>query len=60
MIVLKGRVLPCNGQQPIERGMVWVEGEKIVRVCAEQDCAIPPQAEIIAPAGASIMPGMIE
>ena len=59
MIVLKGRVLDGNGGPPMEHGAVVLEGNRICRVCQEQelpDCA----ATVYTVEDGTIMPGLID
>lgn len=60
MIVLKGRVIRCNGEPPLERGTVIVDGERIAAVCAGDAFPVPDGAQVIDLPGATIMPGMVE
>jgi len=55
-VVLKGRVLTCNGNEVIERGFVEIEGERIKAVGAAEELG-QTDAEVI-DIGETIMPGL--
>ncbi len=59
-IILKGRVIDGNGGEPIEKGLVAVEGSKITAVCQERAYTVPARAEVIEVKDGTIMPGMVE
>ena len=60
MIVLKGRVIDAIHDEPIEKGLVAVEGERIVYVGSENGYTIPKDAAVYDAAGGTIMPGFID
>lgn len=60
MIVLKGRVLDGNGGTPMENGAVVLEGNRILRVCREEQLPEYPGAEVYTLENATIMPGLID
>lgn len=60
LIVFKGRVIDGNGEDPIEKGIVAVSGNRILIVCREGEWEIPEYAEIIEIKDGTIMPGFIE
>ncbi len=59
LYVLKGRVIDGNGGEPIEKGVVVVEGNRIKVVCKEDEYNIPENAEVISIEDGTIMPGLI-
>lgn len=60
MIILKGRVIDGNGGEPIEKGAVVLEGNKIKLVCQEHELPSYENAEVYTVENATIMPGLIE
>jgi imidazolonepropionase-like amidohydrolase len=60
MLVLKGRVIDGTGADPIEKGVVVVEGNTIRAVLDERDYSIPPGAQVIDVGSGAIMPGFID
>ncbi len=60
MIILKGRVIDGSGGEPIEKGLVAVEGNKISAVCREWEYPIPENAEVIEVPDGTILPGFID
>ncbi|MFX0177577.1 MAG: amidohydrolase family protein [Candidatus Hodarchaeota archaeon] len=60
MYVLKGRIIDGTGKDPIENGLVVVEGNKITEVCKQNEFTIPDKSEIIEIKDGTIMPGFIE
>lgn len=60
MIVLKGRVIDGNGGEPIEKGAVVVEGDRITAVCRQGEYPIPENAEVHEIENGSILPGLID
>ena len=60
MIILKGRVLDGNGGQPIEKGAVVLEGNRIVLVCRQSELPEYPNAQVYTLPEGTIMPGLID
>ncbi len=60
MNILKGRVIDGNGGKPIEKGIVAVDGSKIVYVGEEAGYAVSPEDRVFDFSGNTIMPGFIE
>lgn len=60
MYVIKGRVIDGNGGEPIEKGAVVVDGEKILRVCRQSELGQYPGAEVIDIRDGTVMPGLID
>lgn len=60
MIVLKGRVIDGTGAEPIEKGIVAIEDDKIIVVCAEGEFSAPEDAEILEVEDGTILPGFID
>ena len=58
--VFKGRVIDGTGAEPLEKGVVAVEGTKITAVCRESEYPIPSNATVISVPDGTIMPGFIE
>lgn len=54
-----GRVLPVSGP-PIERGVLVIDGTKIVAVGPEGATAIPPGATRVDVAGKTLVPGLVD
>lgn len=60
MLILKGRVIDGNGGDPIEKGAVVVDGERILCVCKECELGQYPNADVIEIKDGTIMPGLID
>lgn len=60
MIVLKGRVIDGSGADPLEKGIVVVEDNKITAVCNEWEYTVPENADVIQVPDATILPGFID
>ncbi len=60
MIILKGRVLDGNGHQPIERGAVVLDGNRVQLVCRQSELPDYPEADVYTLPNATIMPGLID
>lgn len=60
MYILKGRVIDGNGGEPLEKGAVVVDGEKILQVCDQAELGIYPDAEVIEVPNGTILPGLID
>ena len=60
MYILKGLVIDGNGGEPLEKGLVAVEGNKITAVCNEWEYPIPENARVIEVKDGAVMPGFIE
>ncbi|WP_066495163.1 metal-dependent hydrolase family protein [Abyssisolibacter fermentans] len=58
--VIKGRVIDATGSEPIENGVVVIEGNKIIQVGSEESIEFPKDAEIIEIEEGTIMPGLID
>jgi len=53
-----GRIIDGFGGEPIENGVIVVEGERIVAMGSEAEVEIPGGAEIISTEGMSVLPGL--
>lgn len=60
MYILKGRVIDGNGGEPIEKGAVVVENEKILRVCSQTELPEYLGSDVIEIKDGTIMPGLID
>jgi len=60
MIVLRGRVIDAIADEPIEKGLVAVEEDKIIYAGEEKGFAIPADAELYEVENGTIMPGFID
>ena len=60
MLILKGRVIDGRGGEPIERGIVAVDGNRIAAVCNEWEYPVPENAEVIEVGDGTILPGFID
>ena len=61
MYILKGRVIDGKSSQPIERGAVAVDGEKIVWVGSQQELMGKyPEAQVLEVEDGTILPGLID
>ena len=60
MILLCGRLIDSVSDQPVERGVVAVEDDKIVFAGPRDSFSVPSSAKVYALAGATIMPGFID
>jgi len=53
-----GRIIDGFGGEPIENGVIVVEGDRIVAMGPEAEVDIPAGAEIISTEGMSVLPGL--
>ncbi|MGN1018796.1 MAG: amidohydrolase family protein [Aristaeellaceae bacterium] len=60
MIVLKGRVIDAIHDEPIEKGLVAVEDERIVYAGEENGFTIPGNATVYEAVNGTVMPGFID
>lgn len=60
MLVIKGRVIDGNGGPPLEKGLVAIEGERIIAVCNQWEYKIPDAAQVIEIRDGTVMPGLID
>ena len=60
MYILLGRIIDAVSDTPIERGLVAVEGEKIVYAGVQDGFAVPADATFYTLEGATILPGFID
>lgn len=60
MAILGGQLIDGTGRDPIPRGGVIVEGDRIVAAGPVSSLRIPPGASVIEADGATIMPGLID
>lgn len=60
MTVLKGQIIDGLGGPPLERGIVAVEGDRIVAVAPESEYQIPYGAQVISVQNGSVLPGFID
>lgn len=60
MYIIKGRVIDGNGGDPIEKGAVVIDGDKIVSVCTQQELGDIPNAQVIEIPDGTVMPGLID
>ncbi len=58
--VLKGRVIDGYGKDPIEKGIVAIQGNQIEVVCQESEWEIPDSADVLEIDEGTIMPGFID
>ena len=55
-----GRIIDCTGANPIENGVVVIDGKHISAVGSEKSVEIPAGAETIDASGKTVMPGMMD
>lgn len=55
-----GKVVTMNGEEVINKGVVVVEGNKIIAVGEQGKVQIPSKARVIDTTGKSVMPGLID
>lgn len=60
MYILKGRVIDGNGGEPLEKGAVVVDGEKILTVCPQEALPSYPDARVIEIPNGTVLPGLID
>ena len=60
MFALLGRVIDGTGKDPIEKGIVAIEDNKIVLVARQAEYQIPENVETIDVGDGTIMPGFID
>lgn len=60
MYILKGRVIDGNGGEPLEKGAVVVDGEKILAVCPQEALPPYPDARVVEIPNGTILPGLID
>jgi len=58
--IVGGRVIDGSGRDPIARGMVLIEGGRVVGVGPESALTLPREAEVLDAAGRTICPGFID
>jgi len=58
--IVGGRVVDGSGRDPIARGVVVVDGDRIVAAGPEASTAVPRGAEILDAAGRTVLPGFID
>lgn len=58
--IVNGRVIDGTGRQPVEPGVVLVDGTKIEFVGSREEVSIPPDAEFIDALGKTVMPGILD
>ncbi len=59
-MIFRGRVIDAVGEEPIEKGLVVVEGERIVYAGEESEYSIPRGAEVVEIGAGTVMPGFID
>ncbi len=60
MILKNARIVDCTGADPIERGAVVIEGERIKEVLAGEPKGLPAGARVIDCRGRTLLPGLID
>lgn len=60
MYILLGRIINAVSDAPIERGLVAVEGDKIIYAGEQDGFAVPENATFYTMDGATILPGFID
>lgn len=58
--IVGGRVIDGTGHDPLEDGVVVVEGERIVAVGSRDEVVVPAGAVVIEAAGKSVLPGLFD
>ena len=58
--IVGGRVIDGSGRDPISRGVVIVDGERIAAVGPEASVQVPRGAETLDAAGRTVLPGFID
>jgi len=58
--IIGGRVIDGTGRDPIESGVVLVDGNKVAAVGKTAAVSIPPDAELIDAAGKTVMPCLMD
>jgi imidazolonepropionase-like amidohydrolase len=58
--IVGGRVIDGTGRDPISRGVVIVDGERLVAVGPEPSIHIPRGAQVLDAAGRTVLPGFID
>ncbi|MCZ6663427.1 MAG: hypothetical protein O6951_10970, partial [Actinobacteria bacterium] len=59
LVVANGTVIDGTGADPIQNGVVVIEGDRITAVGQTGDFAIPAEAQVIDASGGAILPGII-
>ena len=59
IVIQNGRLIDGNGDKPVERATVMIEGSRIKRVAAGS-VDFPKEAKVIDASGKSILPGLID
>ena len=59
-MIFRGRIIDAVGEEPIEKGLVAVEGERIVYAGEESGYPIPRGAEVVEIGAGTVMPGFID
>ena len=59
-MIFRGRIIDAVGEEPIEKGLVAVEGERIIYAGEESGYSIPRGAEVVEIGAGTVMPGFID
>lgn len=60
LAIVGGRIIDGTGKQPIEEGVVIIDGSRIKSVGRRGEVEIPRDAEVIDASGKTILPGLID
>src|SRR5689334_5499299 len=60
LVILGARVIDGSGADPIERGALVIEGERITTVGHRDALQIPRGAVVVEADGMSVLPGLID
>ncbi len=58
--IVGGRIIDGTGVDPVARGVVVIEGERIVAVGPEDQITVPAGATVLDAAGRTVLPGFID
>jgi len=60
LAIVGGRVIDGTGGEPIEEGVILVEGDRIEAVGRRGEVEVPEDAEVIDASGKTVLPGFID
>ncbi len=60
LAIVGGRIIDGTGREPIEDGVILVEGDRIKAVGRRGEVEIPEDAEVIDASGKTVLPGLID
>ncbi len=59
-IAITGRIIDGTGGEPIQNGVVLIDGDKIEKVGDKKTIDLPSEAEVIDAGKGTVLPGLID